>query len=218
MGPSERFELSSPGYEPGILAAELTGNGSGGGARSPIVNFTKVALSLLSYARICWSGRSELNTRSQSGTLGPNRSATSADKQIGADGDNWNLFSGLEAQGTPYIPRPLKIRAIQLSMSNGAMVGDLGIAPSPHAPRAWMLLSHPSPTKTKKAEVLWEPRPFQNALDTPKPGFTDHRVASVRDRPTLWSLCFSRIESFVSSQPFANEPWNQRNTTTPGCQ
>ena len=26
----------------------------------------------------------------------------------GADGDNRNLFSGLEAQGTPYIPRPLK--------------------------------------------------------------------------------------------------------------
>ena len=26
---------------------------------------------------------------------------------IGADGDNRNLFSGLEAQGTPYVPRPL---------------------------------------------------------------------------------------------------------------
>ena len=25
---------------------------------------------------------------------------------FGADGDNRNLFSGLEAQGTPYIPRP----------------------------------------------------------------------------------------------------------------
>ena len=27
-------------------------------------------------------------------------------KNFGADGDNRNLFSGLEAQGTPYIPRP----------------------------------------------------------------------------------------------------------------
>src|SRR5271157_5347243 len=27
-------------------------------------------------------------------------------KTPGADGDNRNLFSGLEAQGTPYIPRP----------------------------------------------------------------------------------------------------------------
>ena len=29
------------------------------------------------------------------------------DPEIGAGGDNRNLFSGLEAQGTPYIPRPL---------------------------------------------------------------------------------------------------------------
>ena len=27
-------------------------------------------------------------------------------RNYGADGDNRNLFSGLEAQGTPYIPRP----------------------------------------------------------------------------------------------------------------
>ena len=30
-----------------------------------------------------------------------------ARRNFGADGDNRNLFSGLEAQGTPYIPRPL---------------------------------------------------------------------------------------------------------------
>jgi hypothetical protein len=32
----------------------------------------------------------------------------------GADGDNRNLFSGLEAQGTPYIPRPLDCASIKL--------------------------------------------------------------------------------------------------------
>jgi len=39
-------------------------------------------------------------------------------RNLGADGANRNLFSGLEAQGTPYIPRPLihKFRdGIQLS-------------------------------------------------------------------------------------------------------
>src|SRR5260370_10844995 len=40
--------------------------------------------------------------------------------KLGADGDNRNLFSGLEAQGTSYIPRPLiypSVVLIQLSKS-----------------------------------------------------------------------------------------------------
>jgi len=42
-------------------------------------------------------------------------------RNSGADGDNRNLFSGLEAQGTPYIPRPLiftTAKLIRLSTTN----------------------------------------------------------------------------------------------------
>ena len=42
-------------------------------------------------------------------------------ENFGADGDNRNLFSGLEAQGTPYIPRPLT----QTSCEAYSVVKDL---------------------------------------------------------------------------------------------
>src|SRR5258708_18906154 len=42
---------------------------------------------------------------------------------FGADGDNRNLFSGLEAQGTPYIPRP-QIH-IQLSKTGAGLTDTL---------------------------------------------------------------------------------------------
>ncbi len=35
-------------------------------------------------------------------------------RNSGADGDNRNLFSGVEAQGTPYIPRPLVFTSVML--------------------------------------------------------------------------------------------------------
>ena len=38
-------------------------------------------------------------------------------RNYGADGDNRNLFSGLEAQGTPYIPRPLASHFLWCSFS-----------------------------------------------------------------------------------------------------
>ena len=44
-----------------------------------------------------------------------------ARRNFGADGDNRNLFSGLEAQGTPYIPRPLT----QTSCEAYSVVKDL---------------------------------------------------------------------------------------------
>ena len=45
---------------------------------------------------LCWS-----DWRSDAQPIGDTR------EDFGADGDNRNLFSGLEAQGTSYIPRPL---------------------------------------------------------------------------------------------------------------
>ena len=97
---------------------ELHRLGARGGNRNPDLRVTNAALFHLSY-----SGVKELervrrielrfsDRRSDAQPIGHTR------RSSGADGDNRNLFSGLEAQGTSYIPRPLVynfLDAIQLS-------------------------------------------------------------------------------------------------------
>jgi hypothetical protein len=70
--------------------------------RSPVA-YHATALPL-SY--IGWSECGESNSVDRTGDPMPIQWATPAEN-FGADGDNRNPFAGLEAQGTPYIPRPL---------------------------------------------------------------------------------------------------------------
>lgn len=73
----------------------------------------------------------------------------------GADGDNRNLFSGLEARGTPYVPRPLDTYSI---------VKDRGLDRHTYS----FLLSEESksdnasswPIKQKKRAAIFGGRPF----------------------------------------------------------
>jgi hypothetical protein len=67
-----------PRYECGALPLELLRHGAGAENRTPLIGL----------AIRCPTNRPHPQI-------------------LGADGDNRNLFSGLEAQGTPYIPRPL---------------------------------------------------------------------------------------------------------------
>ena len=81
-----------PRYECGALPLELLRHGASAENRTPLIG---------------------LAVRRQ--PIGHTR------RNFGADGDNRNLFSGLEAQGTPYVPRPLNLQfcdAIQLSKSS----------------------------------------------------------------------------------------------------
>lgn len=86
---------------------ELHRLGARGGNRNPDLRATSAVLFHLSYsgeARMERVRRIELrfsDRRSDAQPIGHTR------RNPGADGDNRNLFSGLEAQGTPYIPRPL---------------------------------------------------------------------------------------------------------------
>src|SRR5260370_27477017 len=72
-----------PRYECGALPLELLRHGAGAENRTP----------LLGPAIRCPTYRPH-------------------PRNLGADADNRNLFSGLEAQGTPYIPRPLDTYSI----------------------------------------------------------------------------------------------------------
>ena len=80
-------------------------SGARGGGRNPNLRFTKAALCHLSYSGVELGADAENRTllvglavRCQANWRHP--------RKLGADGDNRNLFSGVEAQGTPYIPRP----------------------------------------------------------------------------------------------------------------
>ena len=144
--PRARFELAFPDYRSGASPTMLTGpaNSGANGAnrtligclpcncspvelhrlgaresiRNPDLRVTNAALFHLSYSGVERVRRIELrfsDRRSDAQPIGHTR------RNSGADGDNRNLFSGLEAQGTPYIPRPLiyKFRgAIQLSKTS----------------------------------------------------------------------------------------------------
>ena len=84
--PRVRFELTYPDYRSGASPSMLTGLKT-------------------------WSQRGYSKPqppRYECGALPPEL------LRLGADGDNRNLFSGLEAQGTPYIPRPLTYTSVML--------------------------------------------------------------------------------------------------------
>ena len=81
-----------PRYECGALPLELLRHGAGAENRTPLIGLG-----------------------SDAQPIGHTRG------NFGADGDNRNLFSGLDAQGTAYIPRPLIHNfcdAIQLSKTS----------------------------------------------------------------------------------------------------
>lgn len=136
MEPRARFELAFPDYRSGASPTMLTGPGNSGanganrtligclpcncspvelhrlgargGNRNPDLRVTSAVLFHLSYSGASKTlervRRIELrlsDRRSDAQPIGHTR------RNSGADGDNRNLFSGLEAQGTPYIPRPL---------------------------------------------------------------------------------------------------------------
>ena len=119
LEPMERIERSSVAYHATALPLSYIGLEPEGGNRNPDLRVTSAALFRLSYSGTSKTlervRRIELrlsDRRSDAQPMGHTR------RNSGADGDNRNLFSGLEAQGTPYIPRPLvhKFRdAIQLS-------------------------------------------------------------------------------------------------------
>src|SRR6202161_2424650 len=82
-----------PRYECGALPPELLRHGAGAENRTPLIGL----------AIRCPANRPH------------------PQKMLEADGDNRNLFSGLEAPGTAYIPRPLVHNfcdAIQLSKTS----------------------------------------------------------------------------------------------------
>jgi hypothetical protein len=93
-----------------------------GSIRNPDLRVTNAVLFHLSYSGASRTiervRRIELrfsDRRSDAQPIGHTRT------NFGADGDNRNLFSGLEAQGTPYIPRPFIYQfrdAIQLSKTS----------------------------------------------------------------------------------------------------
>ena len=100
--------------------AELFPVGARGGNRNPGLRITSAALFHLSYSGMERVRRIELrysDRRSDAQPIGHTRTNS------GADGDNRNLFSGLEAQGTPYIPRPLT----QTSCDAYSVVKDLAL-------------------------------------------------------------------------------------------
>jgi hypothetical protein len=111
----ERIERSSVAYHATALPLSYIGEGhlqslnlsaklgARGGNRNPDLRVTGAALFHLSYSGVERVRRIELRYsgwRPDAQPIGDTR------QNFGADGDNRNLFSGLEAQGTPYIPRP----------------------------------------------------------------------------------------------------------------
>ena len=117
MEPRARLELAFPDYRSGASPPMLTGLV----ILEPMERIERSSVAYHATARpvsyIGWSECGESNSVARTGDPMPNQWATPAETS-GADGDNRNLFSGLEAQGTPYIPRPLISHfcdAIQLS-------------------------------------------------------------------------------------------------------
>ena len=110
LEPMERIERSSVAYQATALPLSYIG-WSQRGYRNPDLRITGAALCHLSYSGLERVRRIELRLpdwRSDAQPIGHTR------RNSGAGGDNRNLFSGLEAQGTPYVPRPHE-KHIQLS-------------------------------------------------------------------------------------------------------
>ena len=84
-------------------------------------------------------------------------------RNFGADGDNRNLFSGSEAQGTPYIPRPLETDSI---------VKDRGtmdtLRPSYFPGKVSSTMSQNSRIKRKKGRPFWWPPLLENRNVIPR--------------------------------------------------
>ena len=122
LEPMERIERSSVAYRATALPLSYIGWSQRGYSkpRPPRYECGALPLELLRRIRRRWSECGESNSVDRTGDPMPSQQATPAES-FGADGDNRNLFSGLEAQGTPYIPRPLIHNfydAIQLSKTS----------------------------------------------------------------------------------------------------
>jgi hypothetical protein len=121
LEPMERIERSSVAYHATALPLSYIGWSQRGYSKPRPPRYGCGALPLELLRRITNNGASAENRTPFVGqAIGcPTNSHTR--RNSGADGDNRNLFSGLEAQGTPYIPRPLVYQfraAIQLSKTS----------------------------------------------------------------------------------------------------
>ena len=79
-------------------------------------------------------------------------------QNLGADGDNRNLFSGLEAQGTAYIPRPLtytSVMLIQLSKSALTYTSTASLSTERESDKMPQITD-----KTKKRAAIFGGRPL----------------------------------------------------------
>jgi hypothetical protein len=104
LEPMERIERSSVAYHATALPLSYIAWSQRGGIRNPDLRATSAALFHLSYSGVERVRRIELRFSDRRSDAQP---ICHTRRNLGADGDNRNLFSGLEAQGTPYIPRPL---------------------------------------------------------------------------------------------------------------
>ena len=105
LEPMERIERSSVAYHPTALPLSYIGWSQRGywKPRPPLYECGAPPLELLRRNGASAENRTPFVGQAiRCPTNGPHP------LNFGADGDNRNLFSGLEAQGTPYIPRPHK--------------------------------------------------------------------------------------------------------------
>src|SRR5712692_8819255 len=127
MEPRARFELTFPDYKSGASPPMLTGLV----ILEPMERIERSSVAYhataLPLSYIGWSQRGYSKSRPpryecgalplellRHGASAENRTPLIGLATFGADGDNRNLFSGLEAQGTPYIPRPLIYISVML--------------------------------------------------------------------------------------------------------
>ena len=110
LEPMERIERSSVAYRATALPLSYIGWSQRGYSkpRPPRYECGALPLELLRH------GASAENRTPLIGLAIRRPTSRPHPQKIGADGDNRNLFSGLEAQGTPYIPRPLIYISVML--------------------------------------------------------------------------------------------------------
>jgi hypothetical protein len=103
LEPMERIERSSVAYHATALPLSYIGWSQRGYSKSrpPRYECGALPLELLRHGASAENRTPMIGLAIRCPTNRPHR------RTFGADGDNRNLFSGLEAQGTPYIPRPL---------------------------------------------------------------------------------------------------------------
>ena len=110
LEPMERIERSSVAYHATALPLSYIGWSQRGYSKSrpPRYECGALPLELLRHGASAENRTPLIGLAIRCPPVGHTR------RNIGADGDNRNLFSGLEAQGTPYIPRPLIYISVML--------------------------------------------------------------------------------------------------------